>query len=60
MQLKIEREALKKETDAASKHRLEKLEDEVGDLEAESDEMTARWNAEKSKVGAAASAPPRR
>ncbi len=56
VQLKIEREALKKETDAASKHRLEKLEDELGDLEAESEDMTARWKAEKSKVGAAASA----
>ena len=54
VQLKIEREALKKETDSASKHRLEKLEGEVGDLEVESEEMTAQWKAEKSKVGAAA------
>jgi ATP-dependent Clp protease ATP-binding subunit ClpB len=56
VQLKIEREALKKETDAASKSRLEKLDDEVAELEAESAEMTAKWKAEKSKVGAAASA----
>jgi len=54
VQLKIEREALKKETDAASKARLEKLEEELGDLEAESEEMTARWRTEKEKVGAAA------
>ncbi|CAN5326893.1 ATP-dependent chaperone ClpB [soil metagenome] len=51
VQLKIEREALKKETDNASKQRLEKLEDEISDLEVESDELTARWKAEKDKVG---------
>ena len=56
VQLKIEREALKRETDQASRQRLEKLEDELADLEAESEDMTARWKAEKSKVGAAASA----
>jgi ATP-dependent Clp protease ATP-binding subunit ClpB len=55
VQLKIEREALKKETDSASRQRLERLEDEVADLEAQSQDMTARWKAEKSKVGAAAS-----
>ncbi|MGE5564955.1 MAG: ATP-dependent chaperone ClpB, partial [Parcubacteria group bacterium] len=54
VQLKIEREALKKETDAASKARLEKLEEELGDLEAQSEEMTARWRSEKEKVGQAA------
>ena len=56
VQLKIEREALKKETDPASRQRLEKLEDEVADLEGQSEDLTARWKAEKSKVGAAASA----
>ena len=56
VQLKIEREALKKETDAGSKARLEKLEDEVAELETQSDEMTRRWRAEKTKLGAAASA----
>ena len=56
VQLKIEREALKKETDAGSKARLEKLEDEVADLEAQSGDMTRRWKAEKTKLGAAASA----
>jgi ATP-dependent Clp protease ATP-binding subunit ClpB len=55
VQLKIEREALKKETDAASRQRLERLEGEVAELEAQSQDMTARWKAEKSKVGAAAS-----
>ena len=56
VQLKIEREALTKETDAASKQRLEKLEDELDDLEGQSAEMTARWKAEKEKVGQAAQA----
>ena len=54
VQLKIEREALKKETDSASKLRLEKLEDEIDDLEGQSAEMTARWKAEKDKIGSAA------
>jgi ATP-dependent Clp protease ATP-binding subunit ClpB len=56
VQLKIEREALAKETDPASKQRLEKLEDELDDLEGQSEEMTARWKAEKDKVGQAAQA----
>jgi ATP-dependent Clp protease ATP-binding subunit ClpB len=56
VQLKIEREALTRETDAASKARLEKLEEELRELEAESAEMTARWRAEKEKVGNAAQA----
>ncbi|MBV9996057.1 MAG: ATP-dependent chaperone ClpB [Caulobacteraceae bacterium] len=54
VQLKIEREALTKETDQASKQRLEKLEEELDDLEGKSAEMTARWKAEKEKVGQAA------
>jgi len=56
VQLKIEREALSKESDAASKARLEKLEDELDDLEGQSAEMTARWRAEKDKVGQSAQA----
>jgi len=56
VQLKIEREALKKEHDAASRQRLEKLEEELNDLEGRSAEMTARWRAEKEKVGQAAQA----
>ncbi|MGD0500470.1 MAG: ATP-dependent chaperone ClpB [Bryobacteraceae bacterium] len=47
MQLEIEREALRKETDAASKSRLTKLEKELADLKAESDALTARWQTEK-------------
>jgi ATP-dependent Clp protease ATP-binding subunit ClpB len=54
VQLKIEREALKKETDAASRARLEKLEDEILDLEGQSDDLTLRWKSEKEKVGAGA------
>jgi ATP-dependent Clp protease ATP-binding subunit ClpB len=56
IQLKIEREALTKETDNASKQRLEKLQEELHDLEARSADMTARWRAEKDKVGQAAQA----
>ncbi|HYC99126.1 ATP-dependent chaperone ClpB [Brevundimonas sp.] len=51
VQLKIEREALKKETDKASLARLEKLEDEIAELEGQSDDLTARWKSEKEKVG---------
>jgi ATP-dependent Clp protease ATP-binding subunit ClpB len=50
MQLEIEREALRKETDAASRERLSKLEKELADLRAESDALTARWQAEKNAV----------
>ncbi|MGD9544724.1 MAG: Clp protease N-terminal domain-containing protein, partial [Methylocystis sp.] len=53
IQLKIEQEALKKETDAASKDRLAKLEGELADLEEKSAALTARWRAEKDKLGAA-------
>src|ERR1700734_2326367 len=54
MQLKIEQEALKKETDNASKDRLQKLGAELADLQEKSDSLTARWKAEKDKVGQAA------
>jgi len=50
MRLKIEREALRKEEDPASRDRLVKLEKELADLEERSREMTARWEAEKGKV----------
>ncbi|HZK98810.1 MAG TPA: ATP-dependent chaperone ClpB [Caulobacteraceae bacterium] len=56
VQLKIEREALGRETDSASKLRLERLKEELDDLEARSAEMTARWRAEKEKVGQSAQA----
>lgn len=51
VKLKIEREALKKESDSASQQRLEKIDDEIADLEGQSDDMTARWKSEKAKVG---------
>jgi ATP-dependent Clp protease ATP-binding subunit ClpB len=54
MQLRIEREALKKETDAASKDRLATLQGELANLEQQSSELTARWQAEKGKIGAEA------
>lgn len=53
MQLKIEREALKKETDAASADRLEKLEQELSDIESKSASITAAWQSEKEKLGRA-------
>ena len=54
MQLKIEREALKKETDQASKDRLERLDRELSDIEEKSGALTARWQSEKQKLGLAA------
>ena len=54
VQLKIEREALKKESDSASQQRLEKLEDDIADLEGQSDDLTARWKSEKEKVAGGA------
>ena len=56
IQLKIEREALTRETDNASRQRLENLEEDLEDLECRSEEMTARWRSEKEKVGHAAQA----
>jgi ATP-dependent Clp protease ATP-binding subunit ClpB len=50
MQLKIEREALKKETDKASRDRLVALESELADLEDQSDALTAKWQEEKKSV----------
>jgi ATP-dependent Clp protease ATP-binding subunit ClpB len=50
MQLEIEREALRKEKDKASKERLAKLEKELADLRAESDALKARWQAEKQSI----------
>ena len=51
MQLEIEREALKKETDAASRERLSKLEKELADIRAEADALNARWQEEKGAAG---------
>ncbi len=50
----IEAEALKKETDAASQERLEKLVKELSGLEERSREMTAAWMAERDKLKGAA------
>src|SRR5687768_275609 len=50
MQLEIEREALRKETDAASKDRLGRLERELAELKADGDALRARWQAEKEAV----------
>ncbi|MEQ1952266.1 ATP-dependent chaperone ClpB [Mesorhizobium sp. CN2-181] len=54
MQLKIEREALKLEKDDASKDRLIRIEKDLASLEEESTELTAKWQAEKQKLGLAA------
>jgi len=50
IQLKIEREALRKEDDPASRERLGNLEQELADLEEKSDELTAKWKAEKDQL----------
>ncbi len=50
MQLTIEAEALKKENDAGSARRLEKVQQEIAELEKERDQMRARWQEEKSAI----------
>ncbi|OAN48965.1 ATP-dependent chaperone ClpB [Magnetospirillum moscoviense] len=50
IQLKIEREALKRESDAGSRDRLEKLEIELAGIEEESAQMTRDWRAEKDQL----------
>ncbi len=52
IQLKIEREALRKEEDSASRDRLEKVDVELADLEEKSNAMNAAWHAEKDRVNA--------
>ena len=52
VQLKIEQEALKKESDAASKERLKRLIDELADLERQSEKLTAQWQTEKDELQA--------
>lgn len=52
VQLKIEQEALKKEKDAASRERLEKLQAELVDLESQSGELTGQWQKEKDQLHA--------
>ncbi|HEY6236929.1 MAG TPA: AAA family ATPase, partial [Candidatus Elarobacter sp.] len=53
MQLEIEREALRKENDSASKTRLEKLEQELAELHEQTDALRARWQSEKDAVAQA-------
>ncbi|HEV2740521.1 MAG TPA: ATP-dependent chaperone ClpB [Candidatus Elarobacter sp.] len=53
MQLEIEREALRKENDSASKARLEKLEQELAELHEQTDALRARWQSEKDAVAQA-------
>jgi len=51
IQLKIEREALSKESDAASKDRLANLQNEIANLEESSQALAQRWEQEKAKLG---------
>ncbi|TBW40456.1 ATP-dependent chaperone ClpB [Siculibacillus lacustris] len=53
IQLKIEREALKRETDQSSRDRLVRLEKDLSELEQESAELTSKWQAEKDKLASA-------
>jgi ATP-dependent Clp protease ATP-binding subunit ClpB len=53
MQLEIEREALRKETDKASVERLQKLEKELADLKEEKNRLATHWNQEKEAIQAA-------
>jgi len=53
IQLKIEREALKKETDSASQERLKILDKELNELESKSADLTSQWQTEKEKLNAA-------
>ena len=53
VQLKIEREALLKEADTGSKDRLSRIDKEIASLEEKSHALTARWEAEKGKLGEA-------
>lgn len=50
MQLEIEREALRRETDAASRERLEKLENELADLRIEQADLRKQWESEKGSI----------
>lgn len=52
IQLRIEREAIRKEDDSASRERLVKLEAELADLQEQSDTLSAAWHAEKDRVNA--------
>ncbi|MEM9469429.1 MAG: ATP-dependent chaperone ClpB [Pseudomonadota bacterium] len=53
VQLKIEKEALAKESDKGSKERLKALEEELSQIETESENLTKKWTREKDKLNAA-------
>ncbi|WP_420396700.1 ATP-dependent chaperone ClpB [Nioella sp.] len=53
LQKQIEAEALKKEDDAASKDRLEKLQKDLSELQQKSAELTAQWQSERDKLESA-------
>ncbi len=53
LQKQIEAEALKKETDTASKDRLAKLEKDLANLQEQSSQMTAQWQGERDKLASA-------
>jgi ATP-dependent Clp protease ATP-binding subunit ClpB len=53
LQMQIEEEALKREDDAASRDRLEVLQKELADLQQQSAQMTAQWQAERDKLASA-------
>ncbi len=53
VRLKIEQEALKKESDPGSKDRLQRLEAELTELEKQSADLTSRWKSEREKLGSA-------
>jgi ATP-dependent Clp protease ATP-binding subunit ClpB len=50
IQLQVEREALKKETDEASKDRLKKAEKQLADLQEQDRKLTAQWDREKGEI----------
>jgi len=50
MQLEIERQALKRESDRASKERLERVDKEIAELRSQSDELKAHWKQEKEVI----------
>ena len=53
IQMKIEREALKKESDSGSRDRLKRLEQDLATLEKQSAEITSQWRAEKDSLSSA-------
>jgi ATP-dependent Clp protease ATP-binding subunit ClpB len=53
VRLKIEQEALKKESDPGSKERLKRLEKELAELQEKADALTAKWKAEREKLSEA-------